>query len=158
MLQNHGAIFALDTDVDLTDVQASPLQIKVHNWGLLSGGDYACYGSGNLDFLCNRGELRGDVRMGAGNDVTDNRPGTIDVYWNGEADDDVYHDALDTHVLGGIYGGQGFDRLFGGVAGQLRYDVGSAQVQGDTKGNGIVDFGIALIKRPPVLAATDFLL
>lgn len=115
-LSNSGEIIsAQDFGVNLGTVSVGQAQIKVSNWGVISGADGAYNGSANDDLLVNRGQLVGDVAMGLGLDTMDNRRGTIEgnVYL-GDGNDKYVGDG--GRIFGAVDGGAGADFFFGNDA------------------------------------------
>ena len=115
VIKNEGLIqSSQDWGVNLSTVYSGQSLIIVRNWGEIAGGDGAFLGTANDDSLLNRGRMVGDVNMGAGNDLFDNRLGQVFGDWYGGDGSDTYQGTLDSHVWGAVFGGAGDDLLVGG--------------------------------------------
>ena len=131
-LKNQGLIqSAQDYGVNLSLVSGSQPLIRVQNWGEISGGAGSYAGSANADEVLNRGLMNGSVLMGGGDDIFDNRLGTIIGDWDGGAGNDTYQGTLDSVVIGAVRGGVGDDLLVGGLHGDTMYgDDGADRLYG----------------------------
>lgn len=115
-LLNHGEITSVqDFGVNLGTVYSGEATIRVVNRGTISGLDGAYNGSVNADTVLNRGVMQGDVIMGDGGDLFDNRGGFVDGDWFGGDGNDAYLGRSNTVVAGEINGGAGNDSLKGGA-------------------------------------------
>jgi Ca2+-binding RTX toxin-like protein len=116
LIRNLGTIQSLQSiGVDLQGLGAGENQVRVLNWGTISGAISSFTGSGIGDSLLNRGVLQGDVFLDAGSDTFDNRQGTVHGLVDLGAGDDLY-DGTRATVDGNILGGAGNDTLFGNAA------------------------------------------
>ncbi|MBP9182190.1 MAG: calcium-binding protein [Fuscovulum sp.] len=116
LIRNLGTIQSLQSiGVDLQGLGAGENQVRVLNWGTISGAISSFTGSGIGDSLLNRGVLQGDVFLDAGSDTFDNRQGTVHGLVDMGAGDDLY-DGTRATVDGNILGGAGNDTLFGNAA------------------------------------------
>ena len=115
VVRNWGEIHSvLDNAVNLAGVTLGQGLISVYNHGTMSGGLGSYVGSGNADYLFNRGVMSGDVVMGDGADVFNNRDGDVDGNWYGGDGTDLYSAYDDSSVTGVIDGGSGNDTLLAG--------------------------------------------
>lgn len=132
-IQNHGTILSDHSyGIDLSQVDASNTGSRLFNRGEITGGNGVSYnGSAGAEHITNRGDMNGDVVMGAGNDTIDNRAGTITGDWFGGEGDDYYLGHLNTTVTGTIYGGEGNDTLLGGDnSDRINGDAGDDLIHG----------------------------
>ena len=114
LLRNFGEITSVqDYGVNLGTVVSGQAQIRVYNWGTISGLDGAYNGSINDDLLVNRGLLVGDVSTGAGLDTLDNRGGTIEGNVTLGDSNDRYVATGGGSASGAVYGDGGADTFFG---------------------------------------------
>ena len=132
VLKNHGVIQSIhDFGVNMSTVYSGLAMIRVHNWGQISGGDGSFLGSQNADEVLNRGVMNGSVLMGGGDDLFDNRFGTVIGDWDGGAGNDIYQGTLDSQVTGWVRGGIGDDLLVGGLHDDTMYgDDGADRLYG----------------------------
>lgn len=123
-IANRGTIYGADDGITRfgSDTQA----LLVHNTGLLQGGVRAFNdnGSNAIETIRNRGEIVGDIFVGAGDDTVDNRDGSIEGDVDLGAGADVYTGANGT-IYGTVFGGIGADRFTGNANMAEDFDGGA---------------------------------
>lgn len=102
--------------INLENVNAGQTIITTVNQGTIAGGQASFRGSANADALTNRGLMVGDVLLGDGDDVLNNRNGgTVEGAVQAGLGDDVLNTLTGT-VTGLIDMGDGDDRVVGNAA------------------------------------------
>ncbi len=151
-INNSGKIFASDYGVSVDDIRLSLV-----NTGLIMADGNAAISSDNgNDTVLNKGRIIGDVDLGLGRDLFDNRSGvTIGYVHGGDGND---------RLLGGrradaLFGDEGNDRLLGGSGkdtltgsgGDDAFIFNALSDRGDT----IADFGGGVGDNDRILISRD---
>lgn len=93
---------------------AGTATVRVINHGTVSGGFGSFLGGLIADIAVNRGVMAGDVIMGLGNDLFDNRDGRIEGTWYGGLGNDRFDGRGAGFVAAEVLGEAGDDTLLGG--------------------------------------------
>jgi serralysin len=104
-------------------------QNVVKNFGSITSGEYAIYGSDGSDRIVNRGDISGAVYLNDGDDVFDGRRGSYTATVSGGRDDDTYWLGDKDTVVKEDSGG-GFDRMKAGFSYTLADNVEEGSLTG----------------------------
>ncbi len=115
---NTGEIVGVEYGV--ARYQAAMETLKLHNTGLISGGNGSFAGSDGVDSVVNDGTMSGQVLLGGGDDTYDGRGGV---------------------VTGWIVGGIGKDTLLGGVGDEIFKGGSEGDIISGGAGNDTLDGG-----------------
>lgn len=137
-----GTIYGIDTAVETHS--AAGEYLKLSNRGLLKGEETAYRGDVGSDRITNRGTISGDVQLGGGNDIFQNKGGTlIGNLYGGAGDDTLTTTSSSLKMIESA--NKGYDTVYSSVSYALNANVeqllltGSKAINGDgnTAGNAI---------------------
>lgn len=104
---------------------ATGIATRIVNNGEITDSNWAFYGGNGNETFVNRGAVSGSISMGAGNDVFDNRGGTVDHEIRGSSGNDTY--ILDSKVAIDEIAGWGIDT----VKSTISMSLSSALLKGE---------------------------
>ncbi|MCB1336418.1 MAG: calcium-binding protein [Maritimibacter sp.] len=172
-LTNSGQIVGRTYGVRVVSDPALANNLKLTNDGLIQGATAAILGTGSADSVTNRGEILGDVQLGAGDNSFDNG-GTTDGAVSGGAGADVLRNAgritkaaslgdganvvTNDGQLASLATGTGADRFTNGLTGVVTGSVALGDGANIVTNLGVLAAGLSLGTGDDTLVSTGSIL